>query len=126
MVLGGGCWSGKWEGKCAWVQLIVTIMKPLVKTATCQETTNAKEQKINIALTQIVPSKMCDYLFVKGYKGSFYFYETIKRLWRLLPFSRARTSYTLLSYENLIRGGKQIWICTRSGKTKTRPEAGNQ
>ena len=28
--------------------------------------------------------------------------------------------------KTLIRGGKQIWRCTRSGKTKTQPEAGSQ
>lgn len=64
--------------------------------------------------------------FVKEHKGLFYFSETIKRLWKLLPTSRVRTSYTLLSYKNLIRGGKQIWRCSRSGKTKTHPEAGSQ
>ena len=59
---GGEGWveSGNGEGgKWAWVQLIVTIMKPLIKTATCQKTTEAQEHQINIAPALIVPGKMC-------------------------------------------------------------------
>lgn len=46
------------RGEWARVPLIVTIMKPLVKTATCQETTIAQEHKINTASSLIVPGKM--------------------------------------------------------------------
>lgn len=76
---GVGAESGRAEGaKWAWVQLIVTVMKPLVKTATCQETTNAKEHKINTALTLIVPGKMCYLHLYKDIKAHLIFMKLLR------------------------------------------------
>lgn len=78
-VEGVGAESGRAEGgKWAWLQLIVTIMKPLLKTATCQETTNTKEHKTNIALTLIVPGKCAISICKKDIKAHFIFMNLLR------------------------------------------------
>lgn len=78
--LGGGVGaeSGTAErcggGRCAWVQLIVTIVKCLVKTATCQETTGREkstQDKCYSALTLIVPGKRCYFHLQEDIKALF-------------------------------------------------------
>lgn len=77
----------------------------------CKNSTMAGNNKHKMALDKYCNSKWIQRLI-------FFVCETIKRLWRLLPSSGTNASHTLLSYKNLIRGGKQICRCTDLGEQK--------